>query len=71
MMSEELAKSIVQAASIMEQKPKRTQIALLYLKNGEYYFCKDLLVGADVQFEDAYNHALAVGYIPVEDDHPA
>ena len=71
-MAEELAKSIVQAASIMEQKSKMTQIKTLYKDNHTDTFHFGNAWGKSFNdFDDAYNHALELGYIPVEDDHPA
>ena len=70
-MAEDLAKTIVQAASIMEQKQKVTKIATLYLDHSKgdcYYFRGDC---CSYDFGIAFNYALYLGYIPVEHNHPA
>ena len=79
-MSEDLAKSIVQAASIMEQTPKKMVVVTLYQNVRQEFLLfrgfdvgKDLFRGSDVgtDFWDAYNAVIKMGYIPLDNDHPA
>ena len=82
-MAEELAKSIVEAAHIMEQNPKMTKIITLDvdLTSGTYQFCPSHCVANKDElryytpsfnsFAEAYNRAVSCGYVPLENSHPA
>ena len=68
-MSEDLAKSIVQAASIMEQTPKKRVVGTLYQNFRQEFLFSGSHVGTD--YWDAYNAVIKMGYIPLDNDHPA
>lgn len=82
-MAEDLAKAIVRASSMMEQKEKTLPISVLYrsidpavAKN--YYLCSGSKSTDNKQNNlgscpaSAYNQVLEKGFIPMEDmEHPA
>ena len=76
-MAEDLANSIVQAASLMENKQKTKPVAVLYRKKQGMLFLNDGSerkgdgeeLGYSISY--AYNHTVNQNYIPLDKADPA